>query len=63
MKWPRGKYNGRRIVGIEFKLKLDLTTWRWLPLYLRDCGGLHWLCFRTWTQLNYDWRRGEGGGE
>ena len=30
MKWPRGKYNGQKIVGIEFKFKVDITFWRLL---------------------------------
>lgn len=58
MKWPRGKYNGWRIVGVEMKVILDVTDWRWRPVYVRFSGGLHWLCFRTFWQLSYDsWDR------
>ncbi len=28
MKWPRGRANGQRIVGVEWKLRVDLTRWR-----------------------------------
>jgi hypothetical protein len=27
MHWPRGKYNGQRIVGIEIRFKLNITYW------------------------------------
>lgn len=39
MKWPRGKYNGRNITGIEVKFVIDLAYWQWLPLWLPDVGG------------------------
>lgn len=28
MRWPRGKYNGARIVGFEVKVRCDVTDWR-----------------------------------
>ena len=27
MKWPRGRYNGARIVGIDVRVRFDVTTW------------------------------------
>ncbi len=54
MKWPRGKYNGRRIMGIDFHIKIQCEDWFWLPLRVKYCGGLHWLCFMTWTQFVYE---------
>lgn len=58
MKWPRGKYNGQRIIGVSFKVKVDLTRWAWLPetspLLWKWSGGLHWLCFMTWTNWEYE---------
>ena len=54
MRWPRGRYNGLRIVGVSFKLSIDVTRWYWLPKRVRYCGGLHWLCVRTWTQFEYE---------
>lgn len=58
MRWPRGRYNGQRIVGVSFKVVLDVTTWRWWPLIGHYCGAFHWLCFRTWTGWEYDqWER------
>lgn len=52
--WPRGRYNGQRIVGVSFKITCDITYWIWLPKFIRYSGGLHWLCFRTFTHLEYD---------
>ena len=27
MKWPRGKYNGQKIIGVELKIKFNLQWW------------------------------------
>lgn len=27
MKWPKGKYNGRRIVGFYIKFRFDVLYW------------------------------------
>lgn len=27
MRWPRGRYNGQRIVGVEVKCCVDFTWW------------------------------------
>lgn len=54
MKWPRGKYNGRRIVGIDFHIVIDVTDWRWLPVIGHHVGMFHWLFWRSWTQAAYD---------
>lgn len=55
MKWPRGRYNGRRIIGISFKVQFTVNNWRWIPT-IGGCQGMfHWLCFRSWTEAVYDW--------
>ena len=53
-RWPRGKYNGRRIVGISFKVVLDVTAWHWLPMIGHGHGMFHWLCFLSWTEAKYE---------
>lgn len=42
MKWPRGKYNGWKIVGVEVKFRLDVLCWSsWcLPNRYGQCLGL-----------------------
>ncbi len=56
MRWPREKYNGKRIVGVEFKFVIDVCDWHWLPTFRcwKFSGGIHWLCFRTFTNWNYE---------
>lgn len=54
MKWPRGRYNGKRIVGFEFHVYLDVTMWYWRPRFAGYVGGVHWLCFRTFTTASYE---------
>ena len=54
MKWPRGRYNGMRIIGLEVKFKLCFTTWRWKPFIGGYCGGLHWGPFMSWWGFDYD---------
>ena len=58
MRWPKGRYNGRRIIGIEFKIAIDITDWRWLPVIGHHAGMFHWLFWRSWTGWTYEsfWR-------
>jgi hypothetical protein len=54
-RWPRGRYNGQRIVGFSVKFKCDVTVWRWIPMIrigeLFKC--CHWLCFYVWFEDEY----------
>ena len=55
MKWPRGKYNGLRIVGASIKLKVDITSWRWIPRPWGEFGGAFvWLCFLLWIEWEFE---------
>jgi len=54
--WPRGKWNGKRIVGIKISIRFDLLYWSigmgwnfWMP-YL-NVGPLH---FRF--EVAYDYK-------
>lgn len=31
LRWPRGKYNGRRITGVSVKVRFDLAHCMWKP--------------------------------
>ena len=53
LRWPQGRYNGRRIVGLSIKFQITVDYWRWRPIYHWDIGGLHWLCFQSWTEWVY----------
>jgi hypothetical protein len=54
LRWPRGRYNGKRIVGIAVKVRIDLRHWNWRPRHVRCVGGLHWLCIYTFWEWAYD---------
>ena len=28
MRWPRGRWNGQRITGLEVKIRIDVLWWR-----------------------------------
>ena len=47
IRWPRGRYNGRRIAGFKVSLGVDLLWWNWRPRASRNFGMpyLLWLCF------------------
>lgn len=54
MKWPRGKYNGLRIVGVSVKVQVDITDWAWIPIVeWRHFGFVQVLCFRTWIEFTF----------
>lgn len=40
MKWPCGRYNGRRIVGIPLLLRIDVTRWDWRPHVIRYANAV-----------------------
>lgn len=54
MKWPRGRYNGRRIVGFRITFALNVLSWNWKPIVGLHCGAFHWGPVRTWWQLEYE---------
>ena len=55
MRWPRGKYNGRRIEGFQLLLKLHLLWWRWKPLMHWNFGEprFTWLCITIMASPKY----------
>ena len=53
MRWPRGKYNGWRIVGFEVRIKLDVLWWC-LCLRGGSAPSAHVGPFHIWIETNYD---------
>lgn len=55
IKWPRGKYNGRRITGFQIKLAFDVKIFLWFPEIRCQHGVFraHWLGFNVWAELRY----------
>lgn len=56
MKWPTGKYNGRRIDGFLVSLELHLLWWAWRPRIQWNFGEPYaiWLCFTCRARPSYD---------
>lgn len=56
LRWPRGKWNGRRIVGIDLAFKIDIRRCYLIPHWQGwwHSGSIHWLWFRTWINWNYE---------
>ena len=53
IRWPRGRYNGQRIVGVTVKADIDVLNWG-LSLPTRY-GGCLWLGpLRLWVSACYD---------
>ena len=61
MKWPRGRYNGKRIVGVRFAVRIDITDWAWRPKRIRYASAVYWLCFIVRLEWEYeflkDWQK------
>ena len=65
-RWPRGKYNGRKIVGLELRFCVDLSWFRFVPHFRWRIGEplLLWLCFSLHAKARYgDAEQPEVSGE
>ena len=56
MNWPRGKYNGARIVGFSVKVVFDVTYWA-LALGNRYGSATCIGQFRIWLEPAYNFDR------
>lgn len=56
MKWPTGKYNGRRIEGFKVSLALHVLHWFWKPVFGYNFGQPYfiWLCITLRGEPNYE---------
>ena len=53
MRWPRGRYNGQRLVGFDLRVRVNLRQWRlWGP------SRFAWTVavgpVRLWLSPNYE---------
>lgn len=53
IRWPRGKFNGKRIVGFEIGFRFRIGMWNWIPHKPRYSGLFHWLCFTLKLEAVY----------
>jgi len=51
--WPRGRYNGQRVIGFSFKAAARLDSWQWRPRWNRYANCLTWLIFFVWIESVY----------
>ena len=56
MKWPKGKYNGRKIDGFTVSLNVHLLSWCWMPVADKNHGQpyLIWLFITIRAEPNYN---------
>ena len=54
MKWPRGRYNGKRIIGVSIKFKFSIEYFQWLPRVMKYTNCLRWLWFYLWIEWEYE---------
>ena len=53
MKWPRGRWNGWRIVGLVVKVRFDVSRWHLaLPSHYGTCLSIG--PFHIWIEAAYD---------
>lgn len=53
MNWPRGKYNGQRIVGFDVRVRFDISWWSlsWPSLFYGTCLSVG--PFHVWFSGSY----------
>ena len=56
MRWPRGRFNGKRIDGFGLQFRLHLRWWHWKPRASWNLGQpyLLWLCFTLRAEPSYE---------
>lgn len=53
MKWPRGRYNGRRITGFQLKFIFDVRCWT-VRVFTGWTKGFILGPFRWYLELDYE---------
>jgi hypothetical protein len=52
--WPRGRYNGKRIVGASIKFKFSIQWFQWRPRWIVYANCLRWMWFYLWIEWEYE---------
>ena len=52
--WPRGRYNGRRIVGVEVRVRIDVLDWD-LAWFGRYGSAARLGPIFLWLEWTYRW--------
>lgn len=56
-RWPRGKYNGQRIVGMEIRARFDLEQWGFRAKWDLGTCFVHIGPMIVWFDTAYSWRQ------
>ncbi len=54
IKWLRGRWNGRLIMGASIKFKFSIEHFDWLPQWIRYANCFRWLWFYLWIHFEYE---------
>lgn len=54
-RWPRGKYNGKKIVGFTLHFRFDITYWSFRIGWDNYNPYLHFGCFHLRFEPAYDY--------
>lgn len=54
-KWPRGRYNGQRIVGFNLLFRVNLCWFSWKPVFPKYSRSVIWLWFLVGYEFEYEW--------
>lgn len=52
-RWPRGRWNGKRIIGFSLKLRVSTYWWGFIPHWPKY-AGCSWLWFVFWIDAEYE---------
>jgi len=58
IRWPRGKYNGRRITGVEITFKLNIFWWAFTVH--KYSWSIHVGPFHLWVATAYESHHSDG---
>ena len=55
MKWPRGKYNGKRVAGLSLKVRFNILWWSRPRISLKPWSQyLHFGPIHIWWEPDYE---------
>jgi len=54
MQWPRGRYNGQRIIGVSVKATIRVDNVYWLPSWYKYTNCFRWLWLFVWVEAVYE---------
>ena len=54
MKWPIGKYNGKKIAGFRLKFSVNVFFWMWKIQFSTWIKAIHLGPFHLWIEAEYE---------